>query len=198
MPLGRRLLAAALGVALLAAPATAREGDAPKVAPPRAKYGPVAIEALRIIPVVGEPIDHGIILVKDGKILALGKASEITITARGAKIAGTTKLPALGSGERRAFDVELTDVQDSVTLVVAHRKGGTFELPVLRKRVATIPIKKRADYVIEAGYQTEPDQAHGARGQQPPSDLFQIPLFIHGVHSQSLFTVPPGRRCPVR
>ncbi|MDP6929379.1 MAG: M14 family zinc carboxypeptidase, partial [Planctomycetota bacterium] len=56
----------------------------------------------------------------------LGKASEISISARGAKIEGTTRLPALGIGERRAFDIHLSDIEDSVTLVVTHPKGGTF------------------------------------------------------------------------
>ena len=84
----------------------------------------------------------------------LGLASQITISARGAKIAGTTSLRALGVGERRAFDVELSEVEGSVTLVVAHPKGGTFELPVLRHRVATIPIRELADYEIEPGYET--------------------------------------------
>lgn len=41
----------------------------------------VAITALRVIPVVGEPIERGVILVKDGKIEAVGRAADVKIPA---------------------------------------------------------------------------------------------------------------------
>lgn len=67
--------------------ASAQAQDAPAPAPKRpapARPGrivgpPMAITALRIVPVVGEPIDHGVILVKGGVIEAIGKASDVKI-----------------------------------------------------------------------------------------------------------------------
>ena len=57
----------------------------------------------------------------------------------GAKLIGTQSLEALEAGERKPFDVMLTDLSDDVTLVVSHPKGGTYELAVLRPRVAVRP-----------------------------------------------------------
>jgi imidazolonepropionase-like amidohydrolase len=39
----------------------------------------LAIRALRVIPVVGEPIDHGVVLIRDGKIAAVGRADDVRI-----------------------------------------------------------------------------------------------------------------------
>src|SRR5262245_26972584 len=39
----------------------------------------IAIKVLRVIPVVGEPIDHGVILVKVGKIEAVGRVTEVKV-----------------------------------------------------------------------------------------------------------------------
>ncbi len=41
----------------------------------------LAIKALRVIPVVGEPIERGVILVKDGKIEAVGRAEDVKVPA---------------------------------------------------------------------------------------------------------------------
>jgi imidazolonepropionase-like amidohydrolase len=58
---------------LLTATATAQE-ETKKSDPPR-----LAIKALRIIPVVGKPIDRGVLLLKDGKIERIGKQDEVEI-----------------------------------------------------------------------------------------------------------------------
>jgi M6 family metalloprotease-like protein len=107
--------------------------------------------------VTGFVANRGKMPFESHRAIRLGKASKIGISARGAKIKGTTSLGTLAVDEVLPFDVHLTDVKDSVTLVVSHPKGGTLELPVLRPRVATIPIKKRADYEIEDGYKTVDD-----------------------------------------
>ena len=39
----------------------------------------LAIRALRVIPVVGEPIEHGVVLMRDGKIEAVGRAEDVKI-----------------------------------------------------------------------------------------------------------------------
>ena len=66
--MGLRVGAIAFVVAVLMGGAKADE----------AKKG-VAITALRVIPVVGEPIDHGVILVRDGKIEAVGRAADVKV-----------------------------------------------------------------------------------------------------------------------
>ncbi len=43
--------------------------------------GRIAIRAGRVIPVVGEPIDDGVVLVRDGKIEAVGPASRVKVPA---------------------------------------------------------------------------------------------------------------------
>ena len=113
---------------------------------------PRIVRAGRGFRVTGMVANTGNMPFESQRAARLGLQSPVTISARGASIAGTTSLPALGIGERRAFDVELSGVGDSVTLVVAHPKGGSFELPVLRRRVATVPIQPRSSYAIEAGY----------------------------------------------
>jgi imidazolonepropionase-like amidohydrolase len=75
----RRLLAAAFS--LLAAPAAASE-SAPAVAlPAKAPPEPLALRVGRILPVTAPPIDDGTILLRDGKIEALGKAADVAIPA---------------------------------------------------------------------------------------------------------------------
>lgn len=56
-------------------------GPAAAPAPPQAPGTSrgIAIRALRVIPVVGEPIDHGVILVQGTKIEAVGRADEVKI-----------------------------------------------------------------------------------------------------------------------
>jgi imidazolonepropionase-like amidohydrolase len=39
----------------------------------------LAIKALRVIPVVGEPIDHGVVVMRDGKIEAVGRADAVKV-----------------------------------------------------------------------------------------------------------------------
>ena len=70
-----RLAAAALFALLvfgsgLAGPADAADEPIP---------GRMAIRAGRVIPVVGAPIDDGVILIRDGKIEAVGPASKISV-----------------------------------------------------------------------------------------------------------------------
>ena len=43
-----------------------------------AKRG-LAVRALRVVPVVGEPIDHGVVVMRDGKIEAVGRAADVKI-----------------------------------------------------------------------------------------------------------------------
>lgn len=54
---------------------TAASAPAPKPGASRV----IAIKALRVIPVVGEPIDHGVVLMRDGKIEAVGRAEDVKI-----------------------------------------------------------------------------------------------------------------------
>lgn len=53
----------------------------------------LAIKGGRIIPVVGEPIDDGVILIRDGTIRAIGKDLEIPIEARVIDATGKVILP---------------------------------------------------------------------------------------------------------
>lgn len=83
-----RLAAFLVFTGALLATAVAQDGIPPEETPkgrsPAAQreHGPpLAIKALRIVPVVGKPIDHGVILVKNGKIEAIGKASDVKIPA---------------------------------------------------------------------------------------------------------------------
>ncbi len=69
--------ASTLAVALLLAFAVA--SDAAQETP--TTPGCVAIRAQRVLPVVGDAIDDGVILVRDGKIERVGKATEIKIPA---------------------------------------------------------------------------------------------------------------------
>ena len=84
----RAFAVGAFVAALLAAVTVVRAQDGPlpeepprgaAVADPSAPAPPMAIKALKIIPVVGDPIDHGVILIRNGKIEAVGKASEVKI-----------------------------------------------------------------------------------------------------------------------
>ncbi len=70
---------AALALSAVVAPTTVAEDERVPVVPKPRLGKPLAIKALRIVPVVGKPIDHGVILLRDGKIEKLGKASEIAI-----------------------------------------------------------------------------------------------------------------------
>jgi hypothetical protein len=55
--------------------------------------GPVAIKGGKIIPVVGEPIEEGTVLIRDGKIVAVGKDVEIPGEARVIDAKGKVVLP---------------------------------------------------------------------------------------------------------
>ncbi|MHC4853632.1 MAG: M14 family zinc carboxypeptidase, partial [Planctomycetota bacterium] len=85
----------------------------------------------------------------------LGTAGKIQISARGAKVAGKLSLEPLAAGAETPFEVALSEPGDSVTLVVRHPRGGAFEIPVLRPRLATVSVRK--DYVVKAGYRTVAD-----------------------------------------
>ncbi len=77
----RRAVAGASFVVLaacLVATFVGGEAGAADDAPPN-KPGHVAIRAGRVLPVVGDPIDDGVVLVKNGRIEAVGPASEIAI-----------------------------------------------------------------------------------------------------------------------
>lgn len=84
------LIAAALAASIATAQKPERSidiyfGSNPKVfkvsqfGPERIPSPAIAFKAAKIIPVEGEPIDGGVILTKDSKIVALGKASETAI-----------------------------------------------------------------------------------------------------------------------
>jgi imidazolonepropionase-like amidohydrolase len=66
----RRGAAALLLGALLIAPAVAADEPIP---------GRIAIRAGRVLPIVGDPIDDGVVLVRDGKIEAVGPAQRIQV-----------------------------------------------------------------------------------------------------------------------
>ena len=68
----RRTLACALLAALVAGPAIAADEPLP---------GRIAIRAGRVIPVVGDPIDDGVVLIRDGKIEAVGPATRVKVPA---------------------------------------------------------------------------------------------------------------------
>ncbi len=53
----------------------------------------LAIKAGRVIPIAGDPIDDGVILIDDGKITAIGKALAIPIDAKVIDATGKTVLP---------------------------------------------------------------------------------------------------------
>ena len=64
----------------------------------------------------------------------LEKAFPITLSVRGGKASGTTSLPGLPDGEAVPFRVSIADPDPTITLTVAHPRGGTVELPVRRER----------------------------------------------------------------
>lgn len=76
---GAPLLACLLSAAALAAPPPER----------------VALTNCRIIPVVGEPIDHGAILMDHGKLSAVAKEADVPYDARVFDLAGKTVMPGL-------------------------------------------------------------------------------------------------------
>lgn len=75
-PLGALVcLVAVLGSFLFAQDATRATAEESDATPPT-RY---AVRCARILPIVGDPIDRGVILVKDGKIEAVGTADEVEI-----------------------------------------------------------------------------------------------------------------------
>jgi imidazolonepropionase-like amidohydrolase len=73
--------AGALVTAIPPAPPTPVPLPKPPVSATAAGGRLLAVKALRVIPVVGEPIDRGVVLMRDGKIEAVGRAEDVQIPA---------------------------------------------------------------------------------------------------------------------
>jgi imidazolonepropionase-like amidohydrolase len=73
--------AGALVTAIPLAPPTPVPLPKPLVSATAAGGRLLAVKALRVIPVVGEPIDRGVVLMRDGKIEAVGRAEDVQIPA---------------------------------------------------------------------------------------------------------------------
>jgi imidazolonepropionase-like amidohydrolase len=99
--LGTTALALCLGFVVIAdesgkpesAPAAAGAAVAAAVAVDRGQ----AFVGAHVIPITGDPIDNGVLLVKDGKIVAVGTADDVAVPADFEKIdaAGKVIMPGL-------------------------------------------------------------------------------------------------------
>lgn len=74
-------------------------------AAPAAAQETVAVRAGRIVPVVGEPIDGGVLLIRDGRIVAVGKDVQVPWDAKVIDAAGLTLAPgAIDPCSQRGLD----------------------------------------------------------------------------------------------
>ncbi|MBK8975572.1 MAG: hypothetical protein IPM29_06575 [Planctomycetes bacterium] len=113
----------------------------------------------------------------------VGIAVPVRIHAEGARAEGDIEIPAPSGDRPRPFTIRLREPQASVTLVVAHPRGGTLRLDVRRPRQETVPVRR--DYRIEPGYRTV-DHAVAADND----------CFVNGVAADDrgpAFTVPHRR-----
>ena len=130
-----RLWSLSLGVLLLAA------------APALAQDKPVAFTGATIIPIAGEPIENGTLVVLEGKILAVGAADDVDIPDDAQRIdaAGKTIMPGLvdthshvggpGGGDRSSPINPDVRVYDSINVLdpgfMRARAGGLTTLNVM-------------------------------------------------------------------
>ena len=69
--------------------------------PGEAASGPIAIVGGTLYPVTSPPIEHGTLLIRDGKIAAIGKDVEIPIEASRVDVSGMSVYPGLFNSDGR-------------------------------------------------------------------------------------------------
>ena len=79
------------------------------------QQGEIAVKAGKIIPVVGDPIENGVILVRGGKITQIGQNLRIPLNARVIDASDKVVIPGLVVAHNtRGMDLEFRDSRSGV------------------------------------------------------------------------------------